>query len=30
VPGQRIEVQRVLGREGLVAWNAGGEPGSCG
>lgn len=30
VPGLRIEVQRVLGREGLVAWNAGGDPGGCG
>ena len=28
VPGLRIEVQRVLGREGLVAWHAGG-PGGC-
>ena len=29
VPGLRIEVQRVLGREGLVARNAAGEPGGC-
>jgi hypothetical protein len=28
VPGLRIEVQRVLGREGLVAWNGDG-PGGC-
>lgn len=27
VPGLRIEVQRVLGREGLVAWNGGGGGG---
>jgi hypothetical protein len=30
VPGLRIEVQRVLGRQGLVAWNAGSGPSSCG
>ena len=29
VAGLRIEVQRVLGREGLVAYNAGFEPGAC-
>ena len=29
VPGLRIEVQRVLGREGLVAFNVGLEPGAC-
>ena len=29
LPGLRIEVQRVLGREGLVAWNTGLEPGGC-
>ncbi len=29
VPGLRIEVQRVLGREGLVAYNTGFEPGAC-
>ncbi len=29
VPGLRIEVQRVLGREGLVAYNLGLEPGAC-
>ncbi len=29
VPGLRIEVQRVLGREGLVAYNTGFEPGTC-
>ncbi len=29
VPGLRIEVQRVLGREGLVAYNMGFEPGAC-
>lgn len=29
VPGLRIEVQRVYGREGLVAWNTGFEPGGC-
>jgi hypothetical protein len=28
LPGLRIEVQRVLGREGLVAWNEGGG-GAC-
>ncbi len=29
VAGLRIEVQRVLGREGLVAYNMGFEPSSC-
>jgi hypothetical protein len=29
VPGLRIEVQRVLGSEGLVAFNMGSEPGGC-
>jgi hypothetical protein len=29
VPGLRIEVQRVLGREGLVAYNMGFEPSTC-
>lgn len=29
VSGLRIEVQRVFGREGLVAYNAGLEPGGC-
>jgi len=29
VPGLRIEVQKVYGREGLVAWNTGFEPGGC-
>jgi hypothetical protein len=29
VPGLRIEVQRVLGREGLVAWNEGSGGGAC-
>jgi hypothetical protein len=29
VPGLRIEVQRVFGREGLVAYNANLEPGGC-
>ncbi len=29
VPGLRIEVQRVLGREGLVAFNTGFEPSTC-
>jgi hypothetical protein len=29
VPGLRIEVQRVLGREGLVAYNAGFAPSAC-
>ena len=29
VPGLRIEVQRVLGREGLVAYNMGFEPSAC-
>jgi len=30
VPGLRIEVQRVFGREGLVAWNEGaGGGGAC-
>lgn len=29
VPGLRIEVQRVLGREGLVAYNVGFEPSAC-
>lgn len=29
VPGLRIDVQRVFGREGLVAYNAGFEPGAC-
>ena len=27
LPGLRIEVQRVLGREGLFAWNEGGGGG---
>lgn len=27
VPGLRIEVQRVFGREGLVAWNGDGAGG---
>jgi len=30
VPGLRIELQRVLGRQGLVAWNAGSGRSSCG
>ncbi|HEX9049486.1 MAG TPA: hypothetical protein VF841_03035 [Anaeromyxobacter sp.] len=29
VAGLRIEVQRVLGREGLVAFNMGFEPSAC-
>lgn len=29
VPGLRIEVQRVFGREGLVAFNENLEPGGC-
>ena len=29
VAGLRIEVQRVLGREGLVAWNDGSGGGAC-
>jgi hypothetical protein len=29
VPGLRIEVRQVYGREGLVAYNAGFEPGGC-
>lgn len=29
VPGLRIEVQEVYGREGLVAWNTAFEPGGC-
>lgn len=29
VPGLRIEVQRVFGREGLVAFNLGFEPSAC-
>ena len=29
VPGLRIDVQRVFGREGLVAYNTGLEPGGC-
>lgn len=29
VPGLRIEWQRVLGREGLVAYHAGSGPGAC-
>jgi hypothetical protein len=29
VAGLRIEVQRVLGREGLVAYNVGFEPSAC-
>lgn len=29
LPGLRIEVQRVFGREGLVAFNTGFEPGAC-
>ena len=30
LPGLRIEVQQVFGREGLVAWNAGSlGGGSC-
>ncbi len=29
VAGLRIEVQRVLGREGLVAYNLGFEPSAC-
>jgi hypothetical protein len=29
VAGLRVEVQRVLGREGLVAYNAGSGPGAC-
>lgn len=29
VPGLRIEVQRVFGREGLVAWNEGGLGGGA-
>ncbi len=30
VPGLRVEVQTVLGRQGLVAWNAGAGASSCG
>jgi len=29
LPGLRIEVQNVFGREGLVAYNAAFEPGGC-
>ncbi len=29
VPGLRVEVQRVLGREGLVAYNVAFEPSAC-
>lgn len=29
LPGLRIEVQKVFGREGLVAWNTSYEPGGC-
>jgi hypothetical protein len=29
LPGLTIEVQRVLGREGLVAWNTSFAPGGC-
>jgi hypothetical protein len=29
VPGLRIEVQRVLGREGLVAYNLGFDRSAC-
>ena len=29
VPGLRIEVQRVLGREGLVAYNVRFDPSAC-
>ncbi len=29
VPGLRIEVQRVLGREGIVAYNTAFEPSAC-
>ncbi len=29
LPGLRIEVQRVLGREGLVAYNTVFEPSAC-
>lgn len=29
LPGLRIEVQRVFGREGLVAYNERFEPGGC-
>jgi hypothetical protein len=29
VPGLRIEVQRILGREGLVAWNESPGGGAC-
>ncbi len=29
VRGLRVEVQRVLGREGLVAYNLGFDPSAC-
>jgi hypothetical protein len=29
LPGLRIEVQAVFGREGLVAYNSAFEPGGC-
>jgi hypothetical protein len=29
VPGLRIEVQRLFGRDGLVAYNASLDPGGC-
>ena len=29
VPGLIVEVQKVFGREGLVAWNRAFEPGGC-
>lgn len=29
LPGLRIDVQEIFGREGLVAWNASLEPGGC-
>lgn len=29
LPGLRIEVQSAFGREGLVAYNEGFEPGGC-
>jgi hypothetical protein len=29
VPGLRIEIQRLFGREGIVAYNSYLEPGGC-
>ena len=29
LPGLRIEIQQVFGREGLVAYNTNLEPGGC-